>query len=203
MLAVPALSRHTRLTMRMLTRLAIAALLLALAPQGSAFAQSFTRSAAQSAALDALFARLSAAPDADAARLVTDEIWIIWTQPDDPALAARVAEIITGGGFSGPVSQLPLIDTLTEDYPEYSEGWNLRATAHFLRGDYDNALLDIDQTLKLEPRHFGALAGRALIFESQGKHEEALDAIRAALDIHPFLPERGLFPELGPPPIRS
>jgi len=189
--------------MRMLPRLAIAALLLAVVPAGPSLAQSYERSATQSAQLDVLFARLAAAPDEASARRTADEIWRIWTRPHDPALAARVAEIITGGGFAGPIAQLPEINALIADYPDYAEGWNLRATANFMHGDYEAALADVAETLKREPRHFGALAGRALILHTQGRHDEALEAIRAALAIHPFLPERGLFPELGPPPIRS
>jgi len=203
MLAQRVAKAHSDTQMRMLARLTIAALLLASAPAPILHAQTYIRGAAQSAELDALFRALSAsASQAEAAR-AADAIWKIWTQPDDPVLAARVAEIITAGGFAGPASQMPLIDQLIEDYPDYSEGWNMRATAHFLRGDYDRSLADIERTLALEPRHFGALAGRGLIYHAQGRREEALAAIRAALDIHPWLSERGLFPELGAPPIRS
>jgi tetratricopeptide (TPR) repeat protein len=157
----------------------------------------------QAAALDELFAQLRSAPDEARARTTADRIWTIWTQPDEPGLAARMAEIMTGGGFAGPLAQLPQINALIVDYPDYAEGWNLRATANFMRGDYEASLADVTETLKREPRHFGALAGRALILQAQGRHDEALEAIKQALDIHPFLSERALFPELGPPPIRS
>ncbi len=203
MLAPPAPKAHSDAQMRMLTRLAIAALLLAAVPAPATLAQTYTRGAAQTAELDALFTRLSASTSAAEARGIADAIWVIWTRPDDPVLAARVAEIITAGGLAGPMSQMALIDQLIADYPDYSEGWNMRATAHFLRGAYDESLADIERTLALEPRHFGALAGRGLIYHAQGKRAEALEAIRAALDIHPWLAERGLFPELGSPPIRS
>ena len=189
--------------MGMLIRILIAAVLLALAPASPTFAQNYERSAAQAAEIDALFARLSASTDEPNARSIADQIWTLWTKPDDPVLAERIAEIIKASGFAGPGSQLPLIDALVEDYPDYSEAWNLRATAHFLRGDNEAALSDVEETLNLEPRHFGALAGRALILHNEGRQEEALAAIRAALEIHPFLPERTLFPELVPPPIRS
>lgn len=112
-------------------------------------------------------------------------------------------EIIKAGGFAGPMSQMPLIEQLIVDYPDYSEGYNMRATAHFLRGAYEASLSDIEKVLELEPRHFGALSGKALIYHTQGKRDEALEAMKAALEIHPFLGERSLFPELGPPPIRS
>lgn len=203
MLAHPMAKAQTGPQMRKLTRLVMAAILLAALPAPFALAQTYMRGAAQSAELDALFTRLSATTSQDDARQVTDQIWRIWTQPDDPVLAARVREIIVTGGFAGPSGQIPLLDALIADYPDYSEGWNMRATAHFLRGAYEQSLSDIENTIALEPRHFGALAGRALIFHTQGKPDQALEAIRQALDIHPWLSERGLFPELGNPPIRS
>jgi len=189
--------------MSTLHRLVFAALLLAPAPITPGLAQSYGQSEAQSAQLDELFDQLSAATDAQTARIIANDIWQIWIRPDDPVLAARVAEIMSAGGFAGPASQIPLIDALIADYPDYSEGWNLRATAHFLNGAYEQSLADIVETLDREPRHFGALSGRALIYHAQGKRDLALEAITQALDIHPFLAERALFPELGPPPIRS
>lgn len=189
--------------MRTLIRIAIAALMLAALPAPLVLAQAYTRGEAQSAELNALFSRLSAASSEAEARQVADAIWRIWTEPDDPVLAARIREIITAGGFAGPASQLPLINALVADYPDYSEAWNMRATAHFLRGAYEQSLSDIEKALALEPRHFGALSGQALIFHSQGKRDQAIEAMRKALDIHPWLPERSLFPELGGPPIRS
>lgn len=189
--------------MRTLIRIAMAALMLAALPAPLVLAQAYTRGEAQSAELNALFSRLSAASSEAEARQVADAIWRIWTEPDDPVLAARIREIITAGGFAGPASQLPLINALVADYPDYSEAWNMRATAHFLRGAYEQSLSDIEKALALEPRHFGALSGQALIFHSQGKRDHAIEAMRKALDIHPWLPERSLFPELGGPPIRS
>ncbi|WP_086470698.1 tetratricopeptide repeat protein [Devosia lucknowensis] len=183
--------------------MALSVFLVAALPSSVALGQTFTPSATQSAELDALFSRLSASTTEPEARQIADRIWRIWTRPDDPVLAARVDEIIKGGGFAGPASQLPLIDALIEDYPDYPEGWNLRATAHFMRGAYDDALADVARTLALEPRHFGAMAGRALILHTQGKYDQALESIKQALDIHPWLPERSLFPELGKPPMRS
>jgi hypothetical protein len=180
-----------------------AALFLVFAPAGPLWAQTSGFSQADRMSLDALYDRLAASTDETSARLTADEVWKIWTAPADPVLAARMDEIIKAGGFAGPMSQMPLIEQLIEDYPDYSEGYNMRATAHFLRGAYEASLADIEKVLALEPRHFGALSGKALIYHTQGKRDAALEAMKAALDIHPFLGERSLFPELGPPPIRS
>jgi tetratricopeptide (TPR) repeat protein len=76
---------------------------------------------------------------------------------------------------------------VVDAYPDMAEGWNKRATVLYLRGDYDAALKDLDKTLELEPRHFGAMAGRGLIYQAQEKWGEALSAYRAALSINPAM----------------
>lgn len=151
---------------------------------------------AQSAELDALFAQLRDAPDAAAAQRVTGQIWELWTHPAEPALAERMAAVLQRLGFADYPGAIALLDQLVVDYPDYAEGWNQRATTHFLLRNFDQSLADIDRTLELEPRHFGALAGRALIHLELGQRDLALAAIKQALTIHPLLSERGLFPEL-------
>jgi tetratricopeptide (TPR) repeat protein len=83
------------------------------------------------------------------------------------------------------------------DYPDYAEGWNQRATLYYMLDNLEASLADIDKVLAIEPRHYGALAGRVLIYLKQGKHDEALRDMRAALALHPYLNERRLFPELA------
>lgn len=150
----------------------------------------------EAAVLDALFARLKAAPDAAAARAITDEIWIYWTTPADPRLAARMQDVLMLRQQADFPAVMAALDDIIAEYPSYAEAWNQRATVHFLLGNYDQSLADIAKTLEFESRHFGALAGRAMIYKNQGKDDLALEAMAAALAIHPFLAERALFPEL-------
>lgn len=149
------------------------------------------------AALDELFAQLRVAPSAAEADDVSQQIWSYWMNPSDSTLAARMA---TAGAFLS-VGDLPsalhMLDTIVKDYPDYSEGWNQRATVHYMMNDFADSLTDIDRVLALEPRHFGALSGRVLIYLKQGKHAEALTDMIAALAIHPYLSEKKLFPELA------
>ena len=76
--------------------------------------------------------------------------------------------------------------------PSYPEGWNLRATVSFFMGDAAASAADIRRTLALEPRHFGALAGMTTINMRAKKWHAALDTLKAALKVHPYLRDRTL-----------
>src|SRR5690606_34350383 len=121
-----------------------------------------------SAALDALFAELRSAPDEASARIIADQIWRHWTNPADPALASRMQEVLALSQQASLPIVIALLDELVADYPDYAEGWNQRATIHYLLRNFELSLADIDKVLALEPRHFGALVGRAMIYREQG-----------------------------------
>jgi tetratricopeptide (TPR) repeat protein len=120
------------------------------------------------------------------------QIWSLWlTAPDaaaqevlDAALERQRARDLLGA--------LRHLDRLVAGYPGYAEGWNQRATVHFLAGNYDRSLADVAETLAREPRHFGALSGRATIYWRQGRLALAQLAVREALKVHPFLAERAI-----------
>ncbi len=152
--------------------------------------------ASGSAKLDQLFADLKLAPSAEVANEITQKIWIYWTTPSDPALARHIADVLSDRQVGDLSGALEILNKVVVDYPDYAEGWNQRATIYFLLDNFEGSLADIDKTLALEPRHFGALAGRVMIYLRQGKRPEALKDMIAALAIHPFLSERQLFPEL-------
>lgn len=149
------------------------------------------------AALDELFAQLKVAPSATAAEDITREIWTNWMNPSDSDLAARMATASAFLTVGDTRDCLKMLDTIVKDFPDYSEGWNQRATVEYMVNNLDASLADIEKTLALEPRHFGALSGRVMIYLKQGKHDEALQDMIRALAIHPFLSERDLFPELA------
>ena len=159
----------------------------------------YAASLVDTAKLDQLFAELKLAPSADAAETISRQIWAIWMVPSDEKLAARMA---TAGAFMtmGDLrATMAVLDKIVADYPDYSEGWNQRATVEYMMNNFSASLADIDKTLALEPRHYGALAGRVMIYLQQGHRAEALHDMITALAIHPYLSTKQLFPELAPP----
>jgi tetratricopeptide (TPR) repeat protein len=69
--------------------------------------------------------------------------------------------------------------------PDFAEGWNKRATAYYLMGDYEQSLKDCDEVVKRNPHHFGALSGYGLIYVQRGELERALEYFERALEINP------------------
>lgn len=139
---------------------------------------------------ETLLADLRNAPDRIEAERLNREIWEIWlTAPDEAAQEVLDAAMLRRQAydFIGAIGHL---NRLVETYPDYAEGWNQRATMYFLIGDFDRSLADVAEVLKREPRHFGALSGKAVILFQQGKVALAQVAVREALKHHPFLNER-------------
>ncbi|HEY4202340.1 MAG TPA: hypothetical protein VGM83_17445 [Devosiaceae bacterium] len=167
-------------------------LLLGFALMGGARAGDFV----DNALLDKLFAQLKVAPDAEAARRIDQQIWGVWSSPSDPDLARRMQQVATDREAMNIADAITLLNKIVVDFPTYAEGWNERATLFYMLDDYDRSLADIDKVLQYEPRHFGALSGRAVIYLQQHKRALALKDITAALALHPFLSEKSLFPEL-------
>ena len=135
-----------------------------------------------------LFARLAGAASAREANAVEREIWSAWLEIDDEVAAPWLQRGLAAIEARDLTTALSAFDRVTELAPDYAEGWNKRATLHWLRGSFEQSLADIDRTLALEPRHFGALSGLALIREAQGRPFEALEALEKVIHIHPHLP---------------
>ena len=80
---------------------------------------------------------------------------------------------------------LKILSDLIEVHPEFTEAWNRRATVYYLMGRYPESLADIDQVLKREPRHFGALSGLGMIKQKLGDFSAARAAYDDALAVNP------------------
>jgi tetratricopeptide (TPR) repeat protein len=76
-------------------------------------------------------------------------------------------------------------DQVVKNAPDFAEGWHKRATVHFLMGDFEAAMADIERTLALEPRHFAALVKLGLICVQLNEPAVALRSFEAALELHP------------------
>lgn len=135
--------------------------------------------------LDALFQDLRQAETQRIATQLEARIWRIWTEVDNEPVRSLMAASARAMERQDYPAALTRLDTVVQLAPDYAEGWNRRATARYLAGDYEGSLADIKRVLALEPRHFGALAGRGLCLVELNRLEEALSAFDAALEINP------------------
>ena len=138
--------------------------------------------------LDELFAVLQTSADPSALSTAHGKIWDIWTNNEDAELFSLMEQGITLMGRRRLHEALKVFDDLVDIAPNYAEAWNKRATVHFLLGNYADSIADVDATLDLEPRHFGALSGLGQIELKRGDPEAALSAFEAAVRMHPHLP---------------
>jgi len=142
-----------------------------------------------SARLDGLFNELKRAGNEASAQRISRLIRQQWSQSGSATidlLMIRANKAVETKKYDAALDYLDEIVTLA---PAYAEGWNLRATVHFAGDDYRRAMADIDRVLRLEPRHFGAMAGMAAILKATGHNEAAAAAYERLLDIYPMMRE--------------
>jgi tetratricopeptide (TPR) repeat protein len=137
--------------------------------------------------LDGLFAQLKRTSNTARASRISAKIWSLWQTSD-----SRTVDLLTHWARSASskrkyAAALDLLDQVVTLRPDYAEGWNQRATLHFAMRNFDKSIVDIERTLALEPRHYGALAGLATILESMDRREEALDTWYRALAVYPSM----------------
>ena len=116
---------------------------------------------------------------------ITKDIWKIWHETNDPFIDSdfyKGIESMNSGNFNMAIA---FFTSVIEKKPDFAEAWNKRATLYYLIGDYDSSMLDINETLKLEPRHFGAMDGMALIFITQENYNKVIDVYNKMLEIFP------------------
>ncbi len=152
--------------------------------------------AAQEESLDALFAALKESKNETTAREYEHQIWLHWFKSGDERINTLMLDAVSKRNQYDFNGALEILNKIIEMKPDYAEVWNQRATVYFHQREYEKSLWDVSKTLELEPRHFGAMAGRAVIRLFQGKPTLAYQNILQALEYHPYIKEREFFPNL-------
>ena len=135
--------------------------------------------------LNKLFQTLQSSQDGTVLLEAETSIWDIWYDSgtaEIDTLLLEAAELMGSGQLAAAES---IYSRVIEAEPNFSEGWNRRATVRYYLRDYAGSLDDIEQTLKLEPRHFGAIWGLGMILGSQRDYQRAILAFERLLEIKP------------------
>ena len=123
---------------------------------------------------------------------IENKIWKIWiTHPSEDRRGYRLTELLAQGSLLinqrrfnkayGLFSQIILED------PKWAEAWNKRATVLYMMGNYEQSQNDINEVLKLEKRHFGALSGQGLVQIKLKNYKKAIESYKEVEKLHPSM----------------
>ena len=138
--------------------------------------------------LNQLFEQLKKVNNAATAFEIEMKIWNIWsTHPIHDNLTQLLAK---GSDLMSKRELEPaykIFSTIIDSAPDWAEGWNKRATVLYLMGRYQDSLKDINEVLKRESRHFGALSGQGLVQTELKNYEKAIKSYQAVQKIYPSI----------------
>ena len=146
--------------------------------------------------VDDLFTALATAQGPDAERIV-EKIASEWSKSGSPAmdlLLQRGRAALQAGDSGRAIEHL---GALIDHAPDFAEAYAGRATAFFMTGQFGPALDDIRVTLELNPRHFGAMTGLAVMLGEMDRPVEALEVWREVVRLYPDSPQAtAIIPQL-------
>jgi len=137
--------------------------------------------------LDTLFAKLQTATDPIAVQSLEAAIWEQWIMVPDGERRALMMRGIAEMQQRQLKESVDTFSKLIEIAPDLSEAWNKRATAYWLLGNFPASLNDICETVKREPRHFGAYSGLGMIRAEMGEYPRAVAAFELARKHNPHI----------------
>ena len=117
--------------------------------------------------------------------LAEHSLWAIWNRSGDPKIDALLQEgihLIQSNRLDEAITKL---DEVVKGAPGFPEGYNRRATAYYLAGQYEKSIADCEEAIRRNPMHFGALSGLGYNYFKLGKSERAIRYFEQALDINP------------------
>jgi tetratricopeptide (TPR) repeat protein len=137
--------------------------------------------------LDTLFAKLQTATDPSAIQSLEAAIWEQWTMVPGDAERQLMMRGIAEMEQQELQSALVTFTRLIDQAPELSEAWNKRATVQWLLGNLTASIADICETIKREPRHFGAYSGLGMIRAQMNEPGRAVAAFQLAKKYNPHI----------------
>ena len=138
--------------------------------------------------IDKLFDQLKSTTSYQESKEIESKIWELWsTHPSENNLTNLLED---GSSYVSQNKLETAYETFTKAIEldsNWAEAWNKRATVLYMMGKYEQSQADIDKVLKLEQRHFGALAGQGLVQTALNNYKKAIDSYIEAHKIQPNL----------------
>lgn len=136
-----------------------------------------------------LLRQLAEAESPDAASRIDEQLRGLWSRSGSAAidlLLRRGRDALEGGA---PDRAIDHFTAALDHAPDFAEAYVGRASAYYLTNRAGPAIDDLRQALVLNPNHWEALQGFAVILEEVGRPEDALELWRRVHDMHPQNPQ--------------
>ncbi|AQS42326.1 MAG: TPR repeat protein [Candidatus Tokpelaia hoelldobleri] len=144
-----------------------------------------TAAARKAIELDRLFATLKRTANQEQAATIARQIQGLWAQSGSETVDFLLQSAETAIEDEDYALALDLLDNIVALKPDFAEGWMRRASLHIQMNDLTLAVIELNQALKYEPRHYNAMAQLGLVMEMTGRRNQALKAYYQALESYP------------------
>jgi len=112
-------------------------------------------------------------------------LWVLWSRSGDKAIDALLAKGVAEMEAHQIKRAIATFSEVVRRKPEFAEGWNKRATAYYLAGDFRRSLADCDEVMKRNRYHFGALAGYGQIYFQLEQYTKSVEYWKRAIRVNP------------------
>lgn len=158
------------------------------APQAAKPRREVPQPESKAVVLQRLYGELAKAPDAASAEPIVRNIEQLWVQAESPTATLLMNRALVAANEKNYDLSLQFLDTVTDLYPEWTEGFNRRAYLYVIQLDYNRALGDLRRVLALDPGNFRALEGLVQVLRTMGQEKAALDVVKTLIKAHPHSP---------------
>lgn len=131
-----------------------------------------------------LLAQLKKAESAEAAKPIEEKLALMYRTSGSASvdlLMTRARALVV----SDRKAARKLINSVTNIAPRYAEGWRTRAALESAMGEDAAAMVSLQKTVQLNPRHFMALVELGDLLQEYGDKAQALKLYRQAVALHP------------------
>ncbi len=119
--------------------------------------------------------------------LAENGIRTLWCRAGNERQQRTLEAIIALNGERRFQDAIDQATRLIDEIPWLAEAWNQRAIALFSIGRFVESIHDCEQTLEINPYHFGAASGMAQSHLQLSNRTAALECFRRALKLNPNL----------------
>ena len=134
---------------------------------------------------DKLFTQLKKADSPEAARPIEEKIGGLFRSSGSASVDLLMSRVGTALGQADNGTARKLIEAVTRLAPDYAEGWRMRAHMQRAANDDAGAMISLQKTVTLNPRHFAAMAELGEMLDDYGDKPAALKLYRRVLALDP------------------